>query len=55
MAQEAPRLLAVYHDYRGITAAGLDAAGAAGFGRSLAAALEAALARSAEMAEGGSP
>lgn len=49
MAQEAPRLLDAYRDYRGITAAGLDAAAAAGFGRSLAAALEAALSKSAEM------
>lgn len=50
IAQEAPRLLDLYHGYRGVTAAGLDAAEAAGFGRSLAAALEAALSKSDEMA-----
>ncbi|MFE3838836.1 pyrroline-5-carboxylate reductase family protein [Pseudogemmobacter sonorensis] len=39
---EAPKLLAAYRDYRGTTAAGLDTAEAAGFGRAVAAALAAA-------------
>lgn len=41
----APEVLAAYKDYRGITAAGLDAAGAVGFGHAMTAALEAAVAK----------
>lgn len=46
----APALLAAYRDYRGTTAAGLDAAEAAGFSRALEAALDAAADKARRMA-----
>ena len=49
---EAPALLAAYRDYRGTTAAGLDAAEAAGFSRAIEAALDAAADKARRMARG---
>ncbi|QFG36374.1 pyrroline-5-carboxylate reductase [Paracoccus pantotrophus] len=49
---EAPALVAAYRDYRGTTAAGLEAAEAAGFSRAVVAALEAATEKARRMAEG---
>lgn len=46
---ETPALLAAYRDYRGTTAAGLDAAEAAGFSRSIKAALAAATDKAHQM------
>lgn len=50
--EEAPRLLDAYMDYRGTTAAGIEAAGAAGFSSGIHAAMRAAVAASRRMAEG---
>jgi len=50
---EAETLLAAYRDYRGTTAAGLDAAEAAGFSTSITRALEAATRKARQM--GGTP
>lgn len=47
---EAPALVAAYRDYRGTTAAGLDAAETAGFSRSIEAALAAATEKARHMA-----
>lgn len=47
--ETAPALLDAYRSYRGITAAGLDAAEEAGFSRTLAAALKAATAKAKAM------
>lgn len=47
---EAPAMIAAYRDYRGPTAAGIEAAEAAGFTRAIAAALDAATAKSQRMA-----
>jgi len=49
---EAPKLLDAYMDYRGTTAAGIEAAQAAGFSSSIHAAMRAAVAASRRMAEG---
>lgn len=49
---DAPALLAAYRDYRGTTAAGLDAAEAAGFSRAIEAALDAAADKARRMARG---
>ena len=49
---EAPALLAAYRDYRGTTAAGLDAAESAGFSRAIEAALDAAADKARRMARG---
>lgn len=48
---EAPALLAAYRDYRGTTAAGIEAAEAAGFSAAIRAALEAATAKARAMAD----
>ena len=47
---EAPALVAAYRDYRGTTAAGIEAAEAAGFSRSIMAALDAATDKARRMA-----
>ncbi len=47
---EAPALVAAYRDYRGTTAAGIEAAEAAGFSRSIQAALDAATDKARRMA-----
>lgn len=47
---DAPALLAAYRDYRGTTAAGIDAAEAAGFSTAIQAALEAATTKARAMA-----
>lgn len=47
---DAPALLAAYRDYRGTTAAGIDAAEAAGFSTAIRAALEAATTKARAMA-----
>lgn len=49
---EAPAVLAAYRDYRGTTAAGIDAAEAAGFSDALHAALEAATRKARAMTQG---
>ncbi|WP_199259543.1 pyrroline-5-carboxylate reductase family protein [Paracoccus binzhouensis] len=49
---DAPVLVAAYRDYRGTTAAGIEAAEAAGFSRAIVAALEAATDKARRMAEG---
>ena len=48
---QSPAMVAAYREYRGTTAAGLDAALAAGFDRSLAAALHAATTKAQDMAQ----
>lgn len=49
---EAPALVAAYRDYRGTTAAGIEAAEAAGFGRAIEAALAAATGKARSMSGG---
>lgn len=49
---EAPAMVATYRDYRGTTAAGIEAAEAAGFSRAVVAALEAATHKARRMAKG---
>jgi pyrroline-5-carboxylate reductase len=48
----APAMVAAYRDYRGTTAAGIEAAEAVGFGASLAAALDAATAAARKLGQG---
>lgn len=50
--EEAPKLLDAYRHYRGTTAAGIEAAEAAGFSSSIDAAMRAAVAAARRMAEG---
>lgn len=50
---EADQILAAMHSYRGITAAGLQAAEAAGFAKALGAAIDAAVARARSMGRPG--